>query len=361
MPVFVSDEDTWPLLLSWLNLDLGPILQVCFYNGMDRYAKEWLQFLFPLYIWSIIIVIIIACRFSVKFSKLVGGNVVPVLATLFLLAYTKILTTIVNVMNKRTLTLHCDSYEYLITVWNEDPSYEYLDEYHIWLFIFSLLFLVVFCIPYTLFLLFYPFFEKYMSKYKICSIWNKMKPILDAYGGPMKDQYRFWPGLLLVARVPVILAVTLTDSTAEYQSQLLSVLLAVLIILLMFHQVYKKMLHDIIKKWFLFLLTLMTLVALVHPGAGWYHACQIIFMCTVIAILVYHVYMRLDGKFDMTSKIKAKFAKLRKRKRETEEELDGISSASFDLDRHESFIHLYESCNTTDYIHCPVVDAGDIN
>lgn len=36
------------MLIAWLNLDLG--IQTCFYNGMDMYAKAWLQFVFPIYI-----------------------------------------------------------------------------------------------------------------------------------------------------------------------------------------------------------------------------------------------------------------------------------------------------------------------
>ena len=36
------------IFIAWLNLDLG--VQTCFYNGMDAYAKAWLEFAFPLYI-----------------------------------------------------------------------------------------------------------------------------------------------------------------------------------------------------------------------------------------------------------------------------------------------------------------------
>ena len=32
--------------IAWLNLDLG--IEVCFYDGIDAYAKTWLQFAFPL-------------------------------------------------------------------------------------------------------------------------------------------------------------------------------------------------------------------------------------------------------------------------------------------------------------------------
>uniref|UniRef100_A0A1X7TNQ8 Uncharacterized protein n=1 Tax=Amphimedon queenslandica TaxID=400682 RepID=A0A1X7TNQ8_AMPQE len=61
-PVF-SRKGALPVLsqvISWINLDFG--FEICFYNGMDSYAKQWLQFAFPLYLWIIIIIIIQLCR-----------------------------------------------------------------------------------------------------------------------------------------------------------------------------------------------------------------------------------------------------------------------------------------------------------
>ena len=46
----------WAFFIAWLNLDLG--IETCLYDGMDAYAKTWLQFLFPAYIWTIVIIII---------------------------------------------------------------------------------------------------------------------------------------------------------------------------------------------------------------------------------------------------------------------------------------------------------------
>ena len=73
-PVFLGNQISvlfFSQIVSWLNLDFG--IKICFYNGMDRYVKEWLQFVFPFYVWAIIIVIILICRVSSKVSKLVGS------------------------------------------------------------------------------------------------------------------------------------------------------------------------------------------------------------------------------------------------------------------------------------------------
>ena len=56
--LFPHDGSTSPLtvFISWINLDFG--IQTCFYNGMDTYAKTWLQFVFPVYIWIIVVTIV---------------------------------------------------------------------------------------------------------------------------------------------------------------------------------------------------------------------------------------------------------------------------------------------------------------
>ena len=52
------------LFISFTNLDLG--IETCFYNGMDSYVKMWLQLFFPLYLVTIVTIIIIASRYSYK-------------------------------------------------------------------------------------------------------------------------------------------------------------------------------------------------------------------------------------------------------------------------------------------------------
>ena len=81
--------------IAWINLDLG--IETCFYNGLDAYVKTWLQFIFPLYIWVLVIVIIVSSYYSTTAAKLSGRNAVQVLATLFLLSYAKLLRVIITV------------------------------------------------------------------------------------------------------------------------------------------------------------------------------------------------------------------------------------------------------------------------
>uniref|UniRef100_A0A1X7UYP5 Right handed beta helix domain-containing protein n=1 Tax=Amphimedon queenslandica TaxID=400682 RepID=A0A1X7UYP5_AMPQE len=304
-PVFIR-ERTIPVLsqvISWINLDFG--FEICFYKGMDSYVKQLLQFAFPFYLWIIIIVIIQVCRRYGKISRLMGSHAVPVLSTLFLLSYTKLVRTIVIVLHKREVTVQCTSKSIVLNLWYEDPNVEYAKGKHAGLFGIALFVSIIFILPYTLFLLFSPLLEKYLSNYRIFrKLWSRFKPIIDAYSGPMKDEYRFWPGLLLVARLPILLSVTLVDSFIRSHFFLLSMLQTVLVIVLSlghcFSGVYKKRINNIIEVWFLFNLCIMIGLSVAFKNHSesvnkiWYSICLSIFTASFVSIIVYHFYLQLS-------------------------------------------------------------------
>ena len=79
----------------------------------------WLQFVFPLYVWLLVIAIIVGCRYSGRLSRLCGRNAVPVLATLILMSYTKLSRTVTNALMINTL--QCGEHKW--NVWNVDGKY----------------------------------------------------------------------------------------------------------------------------------------------------------------------------------------------------------------------------------------------
>ena len=303
-PVF-STQGAVPVLsqlVSWINLDIG--IEACFYNGMGAYAKEWLQFAFPLYLWVIIIFIIYLCRKYRKISRLVGSNAVPVLSTLLLLSYTKLVRTIFIILHKRQITLHCTNVK-PVTVWYEDPNVEYGKGKHAALLSVALFLLLFFVVPYTLFLLFHPFYEKYLSNFRASKkTWSRFKPVIDAYSGPMKDKYRFWPGLLLVARLALLLPVIFVDSIIDSKSFLLCMLLTVLAVLLSlyacFGGFYRQWPNGVLETWFLFNLSMMSALSLNFDVDGekaviFYNVCIAVFTVTFISIIIYHIHLQVSG------------------------------------------------------------------
>ena len=182
--------------ISWCNLDLG--FEYCFVDGLDGYVKTWLQFVFPLYVWFLVAVIIVACRYSGRLSRLCGRNAVPVLATLILMSYTKLSRTVTNALMMNTL--QCGEYKW--RVWNVDGNIDYLGGKHAVLFAVSLLFLVT-GLVYTGLVFSSQWLQRYSGK--CCKSTRdpvvRLKPLIDAYTGPFKDKYRFWTGLCLIVRL----------------------------------------------------------------------------------------------------------------------------------------------------------------
>ena len=111
------------MFLTWLNFGLG--IETCLFDGLDSYVETWLQFCFPLYI--LITAIIISSHYSMKISKLCGKNIVPVLATLLLLSYSKLLQLVVDVFTFARI-LHSDGYTN--PVWLYDGNVDYLKGKH---------------------------------------------------------------------------------------------------------------------------------------------------------------------------------------------------------------------------------------
>ena len=185
----------WIAFIAWLNLDFG--FTVCFYDGMDAYAKTWLQFIFPLYIWLISGGIV---YFSWKYNKvaqLTGKNAVKVLATLFLLSFGKLLRTVITAVLHTNI--HSHDWNINISVWLLDANVHYLHGKHVILFITSLLVGLV-VVLYALILTSIQCLRRAPNN-RMCGWVLRLKPLLDAYTGPYKDKYQFWTGLLLLVRI----------------------------------------------------------------------------------------------------------------------------------------------------------------
>ena len=199
------------VFIAWLNLDFG--VETCFYSGMDSYQKTWLQFVFPLYIWLLVGVIILVSHYSTSAMKIFGRNNIAILATLFLLSYTKILKTIITALNFTEVFQGSadDTSDQLVPykVWTYDGNIEYLKGKHVPLFAVALALLVFLFLPYTLLLTFgqcirsLPTQKRYVLR---CIRSTAFISIMDAYHAPYNKKHRYWTGLMLLARCVLFLA-----------------------------------------------------------------------------------------------------------------------------------------------------------
>ena len=194
------------VFIAWLNLDFG--IEICFFVGLDAYWKTWLQFLFPFYVWAIAGVIIVACRYSSRLTNLIGSRAVPLLATLFLLSYTKLLRTVVDATSVAVIAQYPQNTSY--AVWYLDGNLRYCQHPHIYLFIAAIATLVFLWLPYTLTLLFIQPLRRvsHLSPLK----WiNKLAPVYDAYLSPLKDKKQYWFGAMLLVRGVLLVLLTVTS------------------------------------------------------------------------------------------------------------------------------------------------------
>ena len=171
------------------SLDLG--IETCFYNGMDSYAKMWLQLFFPLYLIIIAASIIVASHYSSRILRLTYTRSLPVLATLFLLSYTGVLRTVLTVLFSYSTITHLPSGHKQI-VWSIDASVP----------LFGLKFTILFITCLVLFLLLIPFnitllFTRPLLRFRIV---YHFKPLLDAFQGSYKDRYYYWVAVHLIMR-----------------------------------------------------------------------------------------------------------------------------------------------------------------
>ena len=284
--------------ISWLNLDLG--IEVCLFDGLDGYWNTWLQFVFPAYLFLLMGGIIVGCRYSVWLCRLCGSHAVPALATLFLMSYTKILLTVTNALSMSRLPCN-DS---ILTVWSVDGNIEYGSVKHLILVVFSCGVLVV-GLAYPVLVLCAPLLERYSHKCIPLHRWNpvaKFKPLLDAYGGPYKDKYRFWTGVTLMMRLTVTVTFSFTSGgLAVINAYIITTIVVGIFIVWSFTKgVYKEIYLSALEAFYLlniFILSTVSL-AITSLGSSDYQITTIVSVCLSFVVCLFTMAMHLWWNFD---------------------------------------------------------------
>ena len=238
--------------MAWLNLDFG--IQTCFIKGLNAFWKTWLQYLFPLYIWTIAGLIIVGAKYSSKLTKLFGNRAVSVLATLFLLSYTKLLKVIIDSLGFTPIKVFDNNTNYTLTVWSLYGNYTYGHFPHILLVITALFVFLFMCLPFTFGLFLMPWLRR-ISGFKLLRWIPRLNPVFDAYFAPLKDKHHYWFGVLLIVR-GVLLVIFTTTCTIypKINYFLLLMTSALLLCYANYHRVYKNRAVQLTENLFLILL-----------------------------------------------------------------------------------------------------------
>ena len=285
--------------ISWLNLDLG--IDVCLFDGLDGYWNTWLQFAFPVYLFLLMGGIIVGCRYSVWLCRLCGSHAVPALATLFLMSYTKILLTVTDALS---LT-HLPCNDSILTVWSVDGNIDYGSLKHLLLVVFSCGVLVV-GLGYPVLVLCAPLLERYSHKCILLHRWNavaKFKPLLDAYGGPYKDKYRFWTGVTLMMRLIVTVTFSFTSGgLAVINASIITTFVVGILTFWSFTKgVYKKTYLNTIEAFYLLNIFLLSNVSLATASLRsiYFQIATIVSVCLSFVVCLLTMAMHLWWNFDL--------------------------------------------------------------
>ncbi|XP_065891077.1 uncharacterized protein [Dysidea avara] len=272
------------IFISLANLDLG--IQTCFYNGMDDYAKMWLQLTFPFYLIFLATLLIITSRYSTTIQRLTANRALPVLATLFLLSYTKILRTVSSVLFFYSSITHLPS-QHTTQVWSVDANIPLFGVKFTMLFIVCLILFLILVLFHILLL-----FTRLIPQFNVI---NRLKPMINVYQKPYKTKFYYWTGLQLLIRI-AFFGIALLDKNNN-----LTTSIAVLSIIEGVHGMSRPFTKDF-KTYQELLLTinLLVLYTFTLSSQGEFNMTAINIMITMAAvhfslIIVYHIITYVHG------------------------------------------------------------------
>ncbi len=251
-----GDSNVLTVFIAWVNLDFG--IKTCFFDGLNSYARTWLQFAFPFYVWLLVALLIFVSKYSVRITQFLGSNLVEVLATVFLLSYAKLLRTIISALYA-TFLVYPDGSEQ--AVWLIDGNVKYLHGQHIPLFVFALIVLFFFFLPYTLFLLLGQWLRNMSGLKNNLSV----KYFLETYYGLCKPYHQYWTGFFLLIRCTLFLIFAFNFQGAA-SLNLLVIACSMLAVLFL-----TRLTKGIYKLWTLDLLEASYFLNLGILAAGTYH------------------------------------------------------------------------------------------
>ena len=322
------------VFISWLNLDVG--FDVCIFGNatsvITNIFKSLLQLAFPAYVIFLVIVMIVTSKYSSKFAKIIGkGNPVAVLATLILLSYTKILSTISSLF---------------LSFLHFQPAYGSRSHPHRGGSAIGLFFLPIPLLFAIFSVLVFSWQWLLRFQHKAIFKWvrfQKLRLFLEPYHAPYTAKYRYWTGLLLLVRALLCL-LSFLNFSLDPRADLMAVIFVIggLILLkgVTAKRVYKNWPLDVMETAIYFNLVAFSALTWYNLDFGGnqvvvaYMSVMIIFIL-LLGVIVFHVlrYTRLYKLSFVEKAFKWTSSKLLEKKpkeqppNDAPEELDGYQLA----------------------------------
>ena len=293
-------------ILNILNLEPG--ISLCFYNGMTELWKTGLNFSLPLYYLTIVVILIILCRFSTRLSNRIAESSVQVLVTVVHLSFSNLLIQLINVMTYAEVHTSNDVHR----VWYLDGNVKYGEHSHLILVIVTLIVVPGLLLPYVLLLLF-------AKPLRPLACTNKyLRPLLEAIHAPYKEGKQYWFTLrllLLCAMYGTYAKYRATNAYILYITT--SPMLVIFLVLQAYIKPFKNTLVNVLDCWLMMNLTFIYLTTWYFineekSGIAKLFGISSVFLTfiTFIIVIVYHVVL-VTGKVNTLKEwIKYKYEKI---------------------------------------------------
>ena len=208
---------------------------------MTELWKASLRLLFPFYLLTIVVILIVLSHFSLRGSNRIAHSSFQVLVTVVHLSYGRLLGAIIQVFTFSKVFTSEQTYH----VWYWDGSVEYDSKGHITLMIITSLVVFPLLLPYILLLL----FAKLLRHWRCTNEYTR--PILEAIHAPYKNGKQYW----FVARLLLLIMMYILYSIEPY-AQVNYIIIASILILFIIDQAmfrpYKSNFINLLDVWLLF-------------------------------------------------------------------------------------------------------------
>ena len=274
------------LFLSFLNLNFNRAFPLCFYDGMNQLWKTGLSLVFPVYLLSIVVVIIIISRYSTWLSNRTSHSSIQVLVTVVHLSFSKLLITLIDVFTPATVYTTNGTQH----VWYWDGSVPYWGRSHNILGTITIITVTIFIVPYIVLLI----VGKPLTKCsKMANFY--LRPIYEAIHAPYKEGKQYWfTARLILLIIMYLLYMFLKANHNSILNTAIFVILSSFTVIQAISRPFKNIALNILDCWIMLNITIVynTLSKKITLELLIFVMCMILLVVlTIVLILGYHIYL----------------------------------------------------------------------
>ena len=221
--------------------------QLCLTKNMSGIDQQFIRYIHPLAISSILVAISVLARSSKRISKLISRGIIHVICLILLLSYTSVTTTSLLLMKPLKFEGVDKIFTYL------SPDIEYFSGRHLIYGIVAISCIIVIAITFPLLLLLEPFLNSQIN-------FTKIKPLLDQFQECYRDKHRYFASFYMICRLIILLIIDITNLFDE-SFTLQYVLITVSVLMALVHLIVRPYSDPILNAFDGLVLQLIILVA----------------------------------------------------------------------------------------------------